>query len=258
MKDLKAALGSNVKPDLTQVRTIFATYVARPCEYGNVKYERANYLRFTGNGPHAIPTAADFERFRAYLRANLSHVMQTLDAMEMHQSTDPLLQDVDGMRRAAYAVDTDVTPGAKVGASLLPHVAPACASLQMAICQAVACGLLPADPGAAWANGVADGWREPVPAPENTDKMPFDREYSSYGRAKCYAVADIPIGTPVVVARGFGEPVAVGTIRCTHVEGIDTIAEIEVGSPLFPGRENDDWCASNRDKLDVGWFPGPV
>jgi hypothetical protein len=159
MKDLKEGLSSARKADLTQVRTPFLVYTARPCEYGNVKYERANYLRAASpvktNGVESAPMAANFVRFRSYLRAALSHIQQTLDSMEMHQATDPHLLNEAGMMQAAYAVDTDVTPGAKVGASLLPHVAPACASLMMAVTQAAKSGLLPADPGTPWLSGVA-------------------------------------------------------------------------------------------------------
>ena len=156
-KDMKEGLSSNRKPDITHVRVPFMNYTARPCEYGEAKYERANFLRPTGDGPHRVPTAEDFKRFRAYLRALISHAGETLEAMEKHQANDPNLTDVAGMRRAAYAVDTDVTPGAKVGASLLPHIAPACASLNMAITQAVECGLLPRDPGTPWVAGEVPG-----------------------------------------------------------------------------------------------------
>lgn len=150
LKDMKEGLTSSRKPDTTHVRRAFLNYVARPCEYGSDKYERANYRRPTGGEAHAEPTREDFERFRKYLRAARDHIDETLDAMELHQALDPGLVDVEGMKRAAYAVDTDVTPGAKVGPSLLPHVAPACASLNMAITQAVDCGLLPRDPGTPW------------------------------------------------------------------------------------------------------------
>jgi hypothetical protein len=145
MKDQKAALGSGLKPDITHVRKSTMTYDARAKEYGSDKYERANYLRSAGSAPRA-----DFERYRAYLRACVSHVVETLDAMEAHQANDPTLADVDGMRAAAYAPDTDETPGAKVGASYLPHVAHAMASLTMAIEQATRFGLLPKDPGQPW------------------------------------------------------------------------------------------------------------
>ncbi len=150
MRDAKEALSSARKPDITHVRSAFATYTARPCEYGCDKYERSNFMRPTGNGPHDVPTRADFERLRAYLRAAMGHVMATLDSMERHQSQDPKLEDVGGMIDAAYAIDTDAKPGQAIGASMLPHVAHACASLNMAIQQAVDCGLLPADPGTPW------------------------------------------------------------------------------------------------------------
>lgn len=152
LKDIKEAMGPGAarKPDLTHLRSTFSTYTVRPCEYGCDKYERANYLRITGNVAHKEPTADDFTRLRVYLRAAMSHVMQTLDSMELHQANDPNLLDVEGMKRAAYAVDTDTKPGQKIGPSLLPHIAPACASLMMAIEQATACGLLPRDPGTPW------------------------------------------------------------------------------------------------------------
>lgn len=150
LKDVKEALGSARKPDITHLRSAFATYVSRPCEYGCDKYERANYLRATGEGAHEQPTGTDFERFRSYLRAMISHGLLVLDAMERHQANDPQLLDVDGMKRAAYAVDTDMKPGQKIGASLLPHVAMCGSSMMMAIEQAVDCGLLPRDPGTPW------------------------------------------------------------------------------------------------------------
>lgn len=151
-KDMKEGLSSARKADLTHIRGAFLYYTARPCEYGSVKYERANFLRAVGG------TKENFERFRKYLRAAVAHLVETLDAMELHQASDPYLEDEEGMRRAAYAVDTDTTPGSKVGPSLLPHVAPACASLLMAITQATTYGLLPKDPGTPWVGGV-------VPAP---------------------------------------------------------------------------------------------
>jgi len=155
VKDLKAALGSNIKPDITHVRTSLKVYVARNCEYGNDKYVRSNYLRPVGSLKEA------FERYRSYLRAVDSHLSQTLDAMERHQAMDPNLEDESGMCMAAYAADTDETPGAKVGASGLPHIGGCAASLNMAIEQAVLARLLPPDPGQPWkglcAGRVASG-----------------------------------------------------------------------------------------------------
>ncbi len=149
MKDMKAALSNTSKPDITHVRTALMTYIARACEYGSAKYERSNYMR-SKDSPKE-----DFERFRAYLRSGVSHFVKCLDAMELHQANDPDLEDVPGMMRACYAPDTDETPGAKVGASQLPHVAHGCAGVMMSIVQAVLCGMLPEDPGQPWedANG---------------------------------------------------------------------------------------------------------
>lgn len=144
MQDMKAALGNASKPDITHVRTALMTYIARACEYGSAKYERSNYMR-RKDSPRE-----DFERFRAYLRSAWSHIGKILDAMELHQANDPDLEDVTGMMRACYAADTDVTPGAPVGASSLPHVAHAGAGLMMAIVQGVLCGMLPEDPGQPW------------------------------------------------------------------------------------------------------------
>ena len=144
-KDVKEALGNSRKPDITHCRRSTMVYVARSCEYGSAKYERANYLRSTGG-----PMRADFERFRSYLRAMVSHVVETLDSMERHQANDPNLEDIEGMKRAAQAADTDVTPDCPVGASRLPHVGAALASGMMALEQAIAAGLLPADPGQPW------------------------------------------------------------------------------------------------------------
>lgn len=146
--DLKAALGNSSKPDLTHVRKTLMTYIARACEYGDAKYERANYMRSAGD-----TTKGNFLRYRAYARAAASHIMETLDAMELHQSLDTDLKDVEGMRAAMYAADTDVTEGAKVGASGLPHLAHAAASLMMTIVQATLSGDLPKDPGRPWEQG---------------------------------------------------------------------------------------------------------
>lgn len=148
--DMKESLGSARKPDITHLRKSTAVYIARTCEYGNDKYQRANFIRPTGGVEHITPTKEDFERFRNYLRAYLSHGMEVLDSMERHQSIDPNLTDVEGMKRACYAADTDATPGAAVGASLLPHICGGMASGMMAIEQAIQCGLLPADPATPW------------------------------------------------------------------------------------------------------------
>ena len=149
---MKEALSSGRKADTTHVRRTFQVYVSRPCEYGNDKYVRANYRRPTGGVHHTEPTAEDFRRLQSYARAARDHIDEMLDAMELHLATDPDLLDVEGMKRAAYAIDTDTRPGCPVGPSLLPHVAPACASLMMAITQATDCGLLPRDPGQPWRN----------------------------------------------------------------------------------------------------------
>lgn len=152
MKDMKEALGSARKADTTHVRKSLEVYIARPCEWGSVKYERGNFLRAVGDRTDpAAATRADFERFRAYLRAAKDHISDALDSMEHHLAVDPKLEDVAGMKRAAYAEDTDAKPGCPYGHSGLPHVAPAAASLMMAIEQATLYGLLPADPGQPWA-----------------------------------------------------------------------------------------------------------
>lgn len=123
-------------------------YNARACEYGSAKYERANYLRQTPS------FAEDFARMRAYLRAAVGHVFETLDQMEQHLANDPNLVDIEGAKLAAYAADTDAKPGCPVGASGLPHLAHAVASINMALAQAVQCGLLPADPGRPWESAI--------------------------------------------------------------------------------------------------------
>lgn len=151
LKDMKEGLSSARKPDITHVRTPFKVYTTRPCEYGSFKYVRANFMRpVSPSGYTGTPTREDFERFRSYVRASIAHASQALDAMELHQATDPDLLDVEGMRAAAYAADTDEDTTGKIGPSFLPHIAPACSSLNMAITQAVLCGLLPADPGQPW------------------------------------------------------------------------------------------------------------
>jgi hypothetical protein len=148
LKDMKEALGSGRKPDITHMRLSMIVYGSRACEYGSDKYERSNYLR-----PNSGVLDADFNRFRGYLRACVSHVMHTLDAMELHQAGDPELKDEDGMMVAAYAADLD--PCDKVGPSCLPHLCGAVASLNMAIEQATRSGLLPKDPGQPWKGLVA-------------------------------------------------------------------------------------------------------
>lgn len=152
LKDMKEGLSSSRKADTTHIRRSFQIYTCRPCEYGSDKYERANYMRPAAppNVDMDVQMRAAFERLRKYLRAARDHIDECLESMERHQSQDPKLTDVEGMKIAAYAVDTDVTPGSKIGASMLPHVAPACASLMMAITQATDAGLLPKDPGTPW------------------------------------------------------------------------------------------------------------
>jgi hypothetical protein len=102
--------------------------------------------------------------------------MQTLDAMEFHQANDPKLEDIEGMKVAAYAADTDETPGSRVSASGLPHVAMACASLNMAVAQAVKYGLLPADPGVTWT--VKSEPERIVPRRDPVEFPPTRREVS--------------------------------------------------------------------------------
>ena len=145
MKDMKEGLTSGRKADTTHARKSLRVYIARACEYGSAKYERANYVRPAGG------TKENFERLRKYLRAAVDHIEDTLTSMERHQADDPNLMDEEGMKRAAYAEDTDAKPGCPVGASGLPHLCHAAASLMMAIEQATHYGLLPADPGQPWA-----------------------------------------------------------------------------------------------------------
>jgi hypothetical protein len=142
--DVKEALHSTRKPDITHIRTPLLTYGTRGCEYGTVKYERGNYLK---------PTASlryDFIRLRAYVRSSVSHLMSLLDSMEAHQAVDPALQNDEAMKVAAFAADDDHDTTGKVGPSRLPHLCGAIASLNMAVTQAVNAGLLPADPGQPW------------------------------------------------------------------------------------------------------------
>jgi hypothetical protein len=152
MKDMKESLNSTRKPDITHCRRSIMVYIARAAEYGVAKgYGRANYLRATEDEHH--PGPGDWERFRAYLRAALSHLQATLDEMEHHQADDLHLTDIEGMLESAYAADEDATP--EFPASGLPHVAHLAASVMMAIEQAVAFGLLPEDPGQPWAKEAA-------------------------------------------------------------------------------------------------------
>jgi hypothetical protein len=154
LKDVKEGTTTGRKPDTTHVRSSFLVYSSRPSEYGCDKYERANYLRPTGEESHTTPTKADVTRLRNYVRASMDHARKMLDAIEHHEALDPEFTDIDGLRRAAYAADTDTTPGNAIGPSLLPHIASACTSLMMAIEQAIGCGLLPEDPGQPWKRGA--------------------------------------------------------------------------------------------------------
>jgi len=156
LRDIKEALSSSRKPDITHMRTPMLVYGARACEYGDKnsggKYIRSNYLRpvWEEDATEEEIVRESFKRFRAYIRAAVSHGVQILDALERHQALDPELKDIEGMREAAYAEDTDAAPGCPVGASLLPHACGMIASMMMAVTQAVWYGLLPSDPGQPW------------------------------------------------------------------------------------------------------------
>ena len=116
MRDMKEGLTSARKADTTHVRKSLKVYVARACEYGSAKYERANYARRATSEIVDVDTAtrADFERLRKYLRAAVDHIEDTLTSMERHQAGDPNLTDIQGMKHAAYAEDTDSKPGCPV------------------------------------------------------------------------------------------------------------------------------------------------
>ena len=144
--DMKAALGNRSKPDLTHVRGGIETYLSRACEYGSDKYERGNFLRPSAENP---TLKDDFERLRGYLGSVKRHLTKQLKSMESHLALDPLLQDVEGMRAAAYAPDTDAGND-KVGPSNLPHLAHLAAGLMMALEQAIDATLIPEDPGQTW------------------------------------------------------------------------------------------------------------
>jgi len=189
MKDMKEALGNARKPDITHVRKTITYYIARACEYGTAKgYERANFLRET-DGPKE-----DFERLREYLRADLGHLEDCLEAMEKHLRHDPDLEDIEGMRRAAYAMDMDSKEGCATGPSRLPHVCGHVASAMIALSQAAMCGLLPEDPGTPWVDNVqnADGTWQEYPGPhkaavERKDRQEaFDKDFdpATYGVKK--------------------------------------------------------------------------
>lgn len=173
MKDLKESLSSSRKPDITHVRKALMVYIARGCEYGDKtqggKYVRSNFMRPASEHPKGSLEAlrADFKRLRSYLRAVQSHVTGALDALERHTALDPDLNDLDGMRRAAYAEDADAMPDCVVGPSFLPELAGCAASLNMAITQGVESGLLPSDPGQPWRGPKGEAWRakaDPVAA----------------------------------------------------------------------------------------------
>lgn len=182
LKDMKAALGTYVKADTSHVRMGIKRFIGRVCTYGSIKYQRANFLRPLGKTPKA-----DFERFRAYLRAAQDHIGETLDVMEKLEASNPDLNNLRDLALACYAADT--SPGNEhVGPSNLPHVAHAAASLMMGIQQAIDAGLLPKDPGPAWEDGVPSDWwdegmedvafrvvfrSQPNPEPDDGIRMQF-------------------------------------------------------------------------------------
>lgn len=142
LSDIKEALGSRVKPDTTHVRRGFKIYCARASEYGDDKYERANYLC------RSASLREGFEKFREYIRATIDHLDKTLEAMEYHQAEDPELRDQDGMKLAARHPDLEDSP--RFRASRLPHIAHACASLMMGVEKGIRDGLIEKDPGRPW------------------------------------------------------------------------------------------------------------
>jgi hypothetical protein len=150
--DQKEALTSGLKPDITHARKPLLVYVARGSEYGSVKYTRGNYLRPTGGEEHDLPTPADLRRYRAYLRATVGHLLDTLDAIEHAEARHGA--EFGGVHAMQAAASAPVTDGDRP--SFLPHVAHAAASLNMALAQAIACGLLPEDPGQPWTKPVGE------------------------------------------------------------------------------------------------------
>lgn len=198
--DLKEALSSRRKPDITHVRTPLLNYTARGCEYGDDVYVRANYLRpISPEGYTGTPTAEDFKRCRAYMRALVSHGFKVLDAMERHQSTDPELRDIDGMKRAVFAADEDASDTATrkgIGPSFLPHLAHLASSLNMVLTQAAACGLLPGDPGRTWGQATPTAVPVPVPTPAATDEAAIARATAlakaRWGRQHRYIAENYP------------------------------------------------------------------
>lgn len=139
LRDMKAALSSGVKPDVSHVRSTTMAYIARGCDWGNSpgKYRRANYL------VRQPDLAADLRRYRAYLAANIRHATHALDLLEQLESQFPDFAGVkpEVAREAVYAADLE---------SGLPSMTGVLASAQMAVQQAVDAGLLPADPGRPW------------------------------------------------------------------------------------------------------------
>ncbi|MCF6205296.1 MAG: hypothetical protein L3J47_00180 [Sulfurovum sp.] len=130
------------KPDPTYLKTPTINYIARASSYGDYLYQRADYLKPTNS------IKEDFVRLRACLGAALRHLTKACDAMDKHQATDLLLEDENGLKRAAYAADTDYSTSHV--ASLLPHVAHAVSRLNIGIAQAAWSGLMPEDPGTPW------------------------------------------------------------------------------------------------------------
>ncbi len=166
MRDMKEALGNARKPDITHVRKALKYHIARACEYGSDKYERANFMRDSGG------TAKEqVEALRVYARAAMGHLDDFLESLEMHESTDPNFEDIDGLCLAMYAEDTDAKPGCKVGASHLPHLAHGAASFMMLLTKLVLGGWLPMDPGTPWRE-QAPAQPEAVPEPVEEPQEP--------------------------------------------------------------------------------------
>lgn len=141
LKDLKETLNGAPKADLTHVRRAFKIYTARANQYGEMKYDRANYL---APGKTDLDTA---KMLRDYLRAVENHISYVVESLELVFLAEQE-SDKEALRSAFSLPDNE--RNGDYPASLLPHLAHACASLNMLVAKAALHGFIPADPGTPW------------------------------------------------------------------------------------------------------------
>ncbi len=136
MSDLKQALTSGTRVELTQIPRSALVYTARGLGYGSDKYARSN---FYGAPP---PGVTELARLLGYIDATMRHLTRVADAINRAIGTG------GDVVAAASTVDDD--GGGKFPPSMLPDLAHALASLAIGVECGTNAGLLPVDPGQPW------------------------------------------------------------------------------------------------------------